>query len=133
MEKTKTNNVALLALPALNLSAISRLVIYRVDADISTPIPILPGELEYLDIAGRIETKSLRDFDAAYKALCESKPFPDPEGSIDARWSVHFIDKSDNVFLNIYVDRFGVQGVIDRVLVYFSSPEFHHWLEARDA
>ncbi|HVK55691.1 MAG TPA: hypothetical protein VM532_11760 [Burkholderiales bacterium] len=133
MEKTKTNNVAQLSLPALNMSAISRLVIYHVDADISTPIPILPGELEYLDIAKRIETKNPHDFVAAHKALCESKAFPDPEGSIDARWSVHFIDKSDNVFLSIDVDRFGVQGVIDRVLVYFSSSEFHRWLEARYA
>jgi hypothetical protein len=59
--------------------------------------------------------------------------FPDPRGSVDARWSVHFIDKSDDIFLSVYVDRFGVQGVINMKVVYFSDPPFHGWLEGRFA
>jgi hypothetical protein len=73
MEKTQANNIAPIVLPALDIATIKRLVSHHVDADISTPIAILPGDIERFDIVEGVETTDLRDFRAAYDALCKSK------------------------------------------------------------
>ena len=115
----------------MELDAVKHLLIYHLDNSVSTPIAISPSMLADFRETKRFETSDAQDIQAAYEALAISEPLDEPDGNIDARWGVLFIDADDEVCLAAYTDAFGVQGMIDEDMVCFQYPAFRRWLEAR--
>ncbi|MES2354296.1 MAG: hypothetical protein V4568_07800 [Pseudomonadota bacterium] len=120
-------------LPFVDLEAVKHLEVHYLDPAILLPLAVSPERLKHLSHTEHFETNDLKDIHSAYEALSASEPVIDPAGRIDARWSVAFIGEKNQTLLNVSVDSFGGEGVINGNVVAFTYPAYIQWLVGRFA
>jgi len=72
----------------MDIATVERLLIYHLGEGVTTPVAVLPGDLEAFGEVSRFESNNSHDFRAAYQALEDSRASANPDRDIDARWGV---------------------------------------------